>query len=468
VRIAAIIQSGRDFVADHYAFMPSVVQDLVCSAYGAQELVRRRGRLSDAARRMDAIDALHWDRQLAEQLVERRLRNILDLARKIPGYSRQELPPSRSSPLEELREWPILTKQAVRVDPASFLTRELRASDIPSLTSGTTGTPLKIWRPRSAFREVFRSSSVFESWFGMPVGGRRASFTGKPVVPLRSRRVWRMNLPGKQLVLSQYHLGPRYLGGYQKALARWRPYMMDGYTSNLIELAKLIRESGTSVRIPLVVTGAELLTPQGRALIEEAFGSRVADKYGSSENVVLAGECPGGMRHIFQNVGRIEVVDDQGHPMPDGEGGRLLLTTFTNDLMPLIRYEVGDMGTLGDASLCSCGRVSPVLQQIQGREDDVVVSKDGRRVAIFAFQLLRGLEGVLAMQLVQREPSSFLVRVNLEQDSDRARLGFESVIRLAFDRLLGPDPDREVAFAYDEPIERAPGGKIRNVVRQFQ
>jgi phenylacetate-CoA ligase len=447
--------------------MPSPIQDFVCSAYGAQEIVRRRGRLGDARRRMEAIDALHWDRQQAEQLVEGKLRNILDLARKLPGYSRLELPPSRNSPLDELREWPILTKQDIRQNTAAFLTRKLRATDIPSLTSGTTGTPLRIWRPRSSFREIFRSSAVFEGWFGMPVDGRRATFTGKPVVPLRSSRVWRMNLPVRQLVLSQYHLGPRYLRGYQKALARWHPYMMDGYTSNLVELAKLIRESENSLRIPLVVTGAELLTPQGRALIEETFESRVADKYGSSESVVLAGECPGGMRHIFQNVGRIEVVDDQGHPLPDGEGGRLLLTTFTNDLMPLVRYEVGDMGTVGDASLCSCGRVSPVLQQIQGREDDVVISKDGRRVAIFAFNLLRGLESVLAMQLVQREPNSFLVRVKLEMDSDDARRNFEAAIHRAFDRLLGPDPDRAVVFAHNQSIERAPGGKIRNVVRQF-
>lgn len=467
MRTDAILQAGRDFVLKRYPAMPGLVQDLVCSAYGAQELVRRRGQLADARRRMEQIDHLHWDRERAERLMETRLRTILDLARRIPGYNLRRLPPSGGSALEELWEWPILTKQDIRGNPGAFLTRELRPTDIPSLTSGTTGTPLKIWRPRTAFRELFRSSAVFDSWFGMPLRGRRASFTGKPVVPLSSSRVWRMNLPGKQLVLSQYHLGPQYLLGYERALARWRPYMLDGYTSNLVELAKLFRESGTSVRIPLVVTSAELLTPQGRALLEESFGSRVADKYGSSENVVLAGECPGGMRHIFQNVGLIEVVDDQGHRVPNGESGRLLLTTFTNDLMPLIRYEVGDLGALGDASLCSCGRVSPVLQQIQGREDDVVVSKDGRRVAILAFNLLRGLEGVLAMQLVQREPNSFLVRVNLEEDSDQARQGFESAIQSAFDRLLGPDPGRAVLFAHDEIIERTPGGKIRNVVRQF-
>ena len=221
--------------------------------------------------------------------------------------------------------------------------------------------------------------------------------------------------PGRQLVLSQYHVGPRYVESYASALRRWQPQVLDGYTSNLVELARLFKENDVSLSIPLVVTTCETLTPGARRLLEEVFGGRVQDKYGTSENVALALECSSGTCHIFQNVGVIEVVDEDGQPVPNGQRGRLLLTTVNNDLMPLVRYDVGDMGAVAEAD-CPCGRTTPILKEIAGREDDVVITGDGRRISILAFNLLRGLDGVLAMQLVQRSPSSFLVRAQLTDD----------------------------------------------------
>jgi hypothetical protein len=96
-----------------------------------------------------------------------------------------------------------------------------------------------------------------------------------------------------------------------------------------------------------------------------------------------------------------------------------------------------------------------------------VITADGRRIGILAFNLLRGLEGVLAMQLVQRSPSSFVVRAHLVDGDQSPRDGFEASILSAFDRLVGPDPSRAVSFEYGRTIERTPGGKIRNVIRQF-
>jgi phenylacetate-CoA ligase len=161
------------------------------------------------------------------------------------------------------------------------------------------------------------------------------------------------------------------------------------------------------------------------------------------------------------------VVNDEGLNVSPGEPGRLLLTTLTNDLMPLVRYEVGDLGAVDAVTPCPCGRASPILREVYGRQDDVIITKDGRRIAIFAFNLLRGLEGVVAMQLIQLAPNSFRVVAKLDGESEEARKNFEAGIRTAFDRLIGVDPDRTMAFEYSEAIERAPGGKIRNVTRAF-
>jgi phenylacetate-CoA ligase len=467
IDVGPLLQRVRDATLERYETLPAPLQDVVCSAYGIQEVVRRRGSTMSARRRMRPIETLHWDRQQADTLVERRLRRILDIARELPGYASGAPGRSAGSALEELGQWPGLGKPALQADPEGYMSRKPQGSDIFSLTSGTTGTPLKIWRTRNTFRELFTSSEVAKSWFGVPLGSRRASFTGKLVVPLGSRRIWRINLPGKQLVLSQYHLGPRRIEAYARALRAWRPKILDGYTSNLVELAGLMDERGIRIHIPLVVTTCEVLTTAARALLERVFGGRVSDKYGSSENVVLATECPEGSRHVFRNMGIIEAVDEADRPLPPGAPGRLLLTTLTNDLMPLVRYDIGDVGSVDPSTPCSCGRISPVLREILGRQDDVVVTRDGRRIGIFAFNILRGLGGVVAMQVVQHAPDSFEVRAKLENESGEARTPFEKAIAKAFDRLVGPDQKRRVTFTYPETIERDPGGKIRNVVRAF-
>jgi phenylacetate-CoA ligase len=463
----SVLQRLRDATTERYDRLPAPLQDVLCSVYGVQELVRRRGLPGSARRRMQEIEALHWDREAAQRLAEAKLRRMLALARSLPGYAAHAPSVSASSAFDDLAAWTPLTKEEIRRWPEAYLTREPHSRDIFSLTSGTSGTPLRVWRPREAFRELFRSSDVSKTWFGIPLGGRRATFTGKIAIPIHSHRVWRLNLPGRQMVLSQYHVGPRTVRLYSNALAGWRPYVLDGYTSTLVELAKLFQDQGISVHIPLVVTTCEVLTASGRALLERTFQGRVADKYGSTENLVLATECPSGSRHIFQNVGIIEVVDDESRPLPAGEPGRLLLTTLTNDLMPLVRYEIGDMGAYDDVTPCPCGRTSPLLREIHGRQDDVIIARDGRRIGIFAFQLLRGVEGVVQMQVVQEDVDSFRVRAVLERDAAEGRARFEPAIRKAFDRMMGKDPGRSLNFDYEQRIERAPGGKIRNVIRTF-
>jgi phenylacetate-CoA ligase len=49
--------------------------------------------------------------------------------------------------------------------------------------------------------------------------------------------------------------------------------------------------------------------------------------------------------------------------------------------MPLIRYEVGDLGSIDNfSSNCSCGRSLPILNNIEGRLDDMIITPDGRHI----------------------------------------------------------------------------------------
>jgi phenylacetate-CoA ligase len=447
-----------------YPVLPEVLQDAMCSAYGLEAVHMRRGRRRDARNSMRRIEALHYDRPYSANERDIRLQRILSIARALPGYGALRQPERVG--WEELATWPALSKDQLRSNPGAFMTRSVESSDIRTKTSGTTGTPVEVWRPRVASLELFRSVEVFRSWYNIPTGARRASFTGKEVVPLGSNRIWRINIPGKQLVLSQYHLAPATIPAYLMALRRWKPAVLDGYTSNLVDLARLLDCEGVRLSIPLVITTCERLSPEARALLMRVFGGAVADQYASSEHLVLAAECPEGNRHVFPNVGIIEAVDQDGERVADGRIGRLLLTSLLNDLMPLVRYDIGDYGSLDHSGKCACGRTTPILRDVAGRSDDTIQLRDGRTIGIFTFNLLRGIEDVLQVQTVQRSFDEFLVRVVVASTCN----DFQDLtvkLRSRFDALLGADPARVVIFRREDHIERTPGGKIRNVIRQF-
>src|SRR6185312_3351956 len=114
--------------------------------------------------------------------------------------------------------------------------------------------------------------------------------------------------------------------------------------------------------------------------MEDAFAAPVRATYGMSEIVAAAAQCDHGALHLWPDAGVVEVLDDGAAARP-GATGDLVCTGLLNTGMPLIRYRVGDRGAvLADRSCCGCGRMLPVLGALDGRADDELVTRDGRRV----------------------------------------------------------------------------------------
>ncbi len=128
--------------------------------------------------------------------------------------------------------------------------------------------------------------------------------------------------------------------------------------------------------------GAEPWSKKTRERIEKMLGLRAHgggayDHYGLSEmcGPGVGAECTAqeGL-HIWGDHFYLEVIDPETkEPVSEGEKGVMVLTNFTKDAMPLIRYWIGDI-TIADFEPCSCGRTHPRLPQgILGRADDMVV-----------------------------------------------------------------------------------------------
>jgi phenylacetate-CoA ligase len=227
-----------------------------------------------------------------------------------------------------------------------------------------------------------------------------------------------------------------------------------GYTSSLYALAhEVLRLRRRDLAMKVAITNAEPLSPEHRQVIQDAFQCPVRETYGLAEMVVAASECEAGRLHLWPEMGVAE-VHDAG---PDGTGD-LVCTGLMNRAMPLIRYRVGDRAALDTAgNACGCGRTLPLLSHVEGRLDDAVYTRDGRRIGrldpVFKTRL-----PLHEAQIVQESLSRVRVRVVAGPEVDDAAL------QPICDRLRDRLGDVEIVLERVDRIPRTARGKFRSVI----
>jgi phenylacetate-CoA ligase len=147
-----------------------------------------------------------------------------------------------------------------------------------------------------------------------------------------------------------------------------------GVASFLLALIGKMEEMGhdpaTDLAIDIALVGGEILTPGLRKGLNDR-GIIVRQAYITADLGTLAYECPqeDGM-HIADDL-YLEICDPvTGEPLPAGSIGEVVVTHFSNECYPLVRYGTGDLSAV-DEDACACGRTSCKLKGIMGRADEV-------------------------------------------------------------------------------------------------
>ena len=450
-----------------YQHLPAPLRSVAATMWGYYLRSWRRGpateRLIEEALDRDRWSAARW----SSWLEERRARILHDAATRVPFYrdawTRRRAAGDRAS-WELIENWPVLRKDDLREHPEMFLADGCdRRRMLHEHTSGTTGKPLNLWFSRATVRTWY---ALYEArtrrWYGLDYGDRWVNIGGQQVVPFKQTTppFWVWNAAFRQLYMSSYHLSSAFIEAYVEALRRYEIDYILGYSSSLYSLASLGLERGLAFpRLRVAITNAEPLYAHQREAMSAAFGGAVRETYGMSELACAASECDRGRRHIWPDVGMIEILSDtiDTAEIP-GKVGRIVGTGFLNENMPLIRYEVGDRGSLeAEPSTCACGRSLPVLASVEGRLDDVLVTRDGRRIG--------RLDPVFKSDLPIREAQILQDSVDLVRIRIVPADGFTPADGSALaDRLRERMGDIEVIVEQVDHIERTRNGKFRAVI----
>lgn len=193
-------------------------------------------------------------------------------------------------------------------------------------------------------------------------------------------------------------------------------------------LAESIEERGIKDQIKLKagIFGAEAWSEEMRDDIQNRLGIKAYDIYGLTEieGPGVSFECQeqNGM-HICEDYFIPEIVDpDTLEPVPDGEIGELVFTSFAKEAFPLIRYRTKDI-TYITREKCKCGRTHARIHRLMGRTDDMLIIKG---VNVYPSQV----EEVL---IKQGMPSNYQLVVDRVNNSDTLEVKVEMTPELSSD-----------------------------------
>lgn len=359
---------------------------------------------------------------------------------------------------------PVLTKEIVRANLSDLVDQRLDVKTLyQSATGGSTGVPMPYYH--DSYHGQYSNAITIRNnrWSGWNLGDPLlylwgANFDLNLATSLKGR--WR-DLVDNRLVLSAWDLGEAKLEEYYNLTKQFRPKLVVGYANALYLFSSFLVSRKARLQPLAVISSAETLFDYQREVMEQAFACPVLDRYGCREVGNIAHECPeaGGM-HINAEMIYVEIIKDN-QPCAPGELGEIVVTCLTNKSMPIIRYAIGDLGALGAGS-CGCGRGLPLLQSLQGRIQDVLISTTGQYVTGELFpHLLKEFINILEYQIIQENKK--VIILNLVVKSPLTSIERQKIERVV-QKYLGSD--MMIQWNYLDAIAPPASGKHRSVISQ--
>lgn len=337
------------------------------------------------------------------------------------------------------RDIPILSREEVRDSGDAMMSRvvlPLHGAVQTVFTSGSTGIPLKLSFPRIFTHVAGVAWQRFYKLHGVKSGQGLIDF--KVTLPAsgavdaeyvsltqekdgRNLFMIRRNLP------TEVTLGLMQESGFKTVIDS---------PNNMEVLAHANLRCGKPVQLDSIIGIGMGITPKQRVLFLESFGAKSISPYSSKEGSLVAFECPYGHKHFHSSAELLllEVLNDKGKEVAQGESGVSVITPFFNSAQPLIRYRQGDVLIRG-SSHCTGGITLPSITGIVGRQD-AIFKFCGRDVTMYGMnnEELSSAMKADAFQFAQIGPDNIEVRYVSQfemshSDCERVVDEFENVAR---------------------------------------
>lgn len=420
-------------------------------------------RLFNQLLELDELD----NQRKAKHQVEK-LRKILDLAKRQIPYYHNSISDLAAFEYSEFQKIPFLTKSNIRSHAQELCNPcYVNTSGIFTNSSGgSTGEPVIFFQTKKQYNfgrasyhyaNYLNGISPYDNTVILWGALRDMKNSGRRSVTRRIK-----DFLSHSVMLNTFVMSEDVILRYIQKMNQIKPRFIKAYVHSIFEIAKYINKKGITIKFtPVIQTTTGPLYAEMKSEIESAFnGARIFNFYGSREVSAIASQTKSSsdMVVMFDNV-FVEIVDDKGIPVKNGEEGEIVITTLNNEYMPLIRYKIGDRGVKGDDNEFGC----LVLKSVLGRTLGVIHRRDGSHIdGQFFTSLFFSVPGIEKFQLVQRSMTSLDLKIIKGNSFDPANL--DNIVAQIKTNLDGVD----VNVIFTDDINHASSGKIMYVYSELR
>jgi len=255
-------------------------------------------------------------------------------------------------------------------------------------------------------------------------------------------------------------------------LNQYQPAILEGYSTVLVELARAQQDGRLDISPALLLPTADPISATQKRMLRDTFDCVVRELYGATEFVPIAVECEHGNLHANTDWVVLEPVDEDYQPVEPGTpSDTVLITSLSNRVQPIVRYDLGDSITLYEER-CPCGSEFPIME-VGGRQGDVLQfeTDEGEEVPIFPLTLSSVVEevpGIHRTQIIRTAPTTLQIRFDVTPNATEEEVWTHIERELqSFFRTHGIS--RITVEAASEPPQREErSGKFRHVWSELE
>ena len=368
---------------------------------------------------------------------------------------------------KEIKEWkdiPIITKRDLQRPLNEILTNGVKESDIfKNKTSGSSGTPFSFAKDKLAHAKtwalILERYSRHDIIYGKSL---QARFYGMPLAGINHYKERIKDYFSNRIRFPIFDISDHKLDEFISIFKKNKFEYINGYTSSLVYFAQYLTNKNIILKeicptLKICFPTSEMCNIFDRTILEKGFGVKVANEYGCAEMDIIAFEDENFDWIISNENLYVEIIDDFGNVIEPMNSGRVIITSFYNKAIPLIRYELGDIGMLDFKKKGN----NSILLKLIGRTNDYAVLPSGRKVPALTFyyitkELIQDEYGVKEFIIRQKSLKTF----HFEYVADRD-LPIEAIlkIRMATNEYL--EPNIETTFERINIIVRSKSGKLK-------
>ena len=348
-------------------------------------------------------------------LQRKRLEATLEFAQKnSPFYKTFERPNSKD-PISWLKEFPILTKSTLKERGIEIPTQSVD-SMIKMVSSGSSGVQSTIYLTKE---ELYMTRAIQSLWWGW-AGWKM----GEPTIQtgLSFQRTWFKKVKDilfrTRYILAFDHREEEILDILKWAEKR-KEITLAGYASSLFVISQIAQKHGIHPHFSQAITWGDKLFSHYRKSISENFSTKVYETYGTTEGMMMGAQKDLDHLYFMQPLYFLEILDEKGRDVPDGEMGRVVVTNLFARGFPLIRYEIGDLAIMMKREDYPLKRdlQLPIIQKVVGRNTDIVRTPSGRSLIVHSFTgIFEFFPQIRQFRIIQNEVEGVTVEIIPEKE----------------------------------------------------